>query len=172
MRRCKSPYTVKRLSKFVRPVAAWTQMQVQLLAELTECKFGQHPELREALLDTKERRLIEATRDTFYGAGETLQTIEANINTFKGANKLGTILANIRDNISKTTGTTKTKRTKKTVVVTETAPAGLGTERPVTDIDTDAVAIVTVDAAPKDDRADKVTVEDNTDSDDSSVGSD
>ena len=161
------PLHGKEVVQIRAPSSSLDTVQVQLLAELTECKFGQHPELREALLDTKERRLIEATRDTFYGAGETFQTIEANINTFKGANKLGTILANIRDNISKTTGTTKTKRTKETVVVTETAPAGLGT-----DTDTDAVAIVTDDATPKDDRDDKVIVEDNTDSDDSSVGSD
>ena len=70
------------------------------------------------------KRLIEATRDTLFGSGETLQTIEANLLTFKGANKLGSILAGIRDNLQMDASVPRKSqsKTRKTTLTNKTTP--------------------------------------------------
>ena len=111
-------------------------------------KFAQHPELREALVKTVGKRLVEATRDPYFGAGETLQTIGARIDTFKGANKLGSILAGIRDSYTKNrTKKIKTKkgtvdRKVKTKTVTVVAPEVTVDLKADSDSDSDTGTIV------------------------------
>ena len=65
----------------------WEKVKYQIMEELIKCKFGQNPELKEKLLETGERLLIEGNtwKDTYWGVYKG-----------KGQNNLGKILMNLR----------------------------------------------------------------------------
>ena len=60
------------------------------MEEVLELKFNQHPEVRSKLMETGQRRLIFISKDKFWGF---------DIETSKGANKLGYCLSKIRDKL-------------------------------------------------------------------------
>lgn len=70
----------------------WIQIRVDVMKELVFCKFIQNRLLREKLIDTGDRKLIEGNtwNDTFWGV---------DLRTMKGNNILGEILEDIRREI-------------------------------------------------------------------------
>ena len=72
-----------------RPLRAdWEEMRNDVMQLATYCKFTQHPELRQLLLDTEDACLVEhTTNDHYWGDG----------GDGSGQNMLGRILMEIRD---------------------------------------------------------------------------
>ena len=78
----------KRLGRKVNLRSDWETVKVGIMKELVKCKFDQHQELKEQLLNTGDRLLIEGNtwNDTFWG-----------VCNGKGKNTLGNILMELRD---------------------------------------------------------------------------
>ena len=67
--------------------ADWELMKEHFMRIALRAKFAQHPELREALLDSGDATLIEHTEnDSYWGDG----------GTGKGKNRLGVLLMELR----------------------------------------------------------------------------
>lgn len=70
----------------------WERVKDSVMYEAVKAKFTQHPELQELLLSTEDAKLIEHTaNDDYWGDG----------GNGKGKNKLGQILMQIRNELSK-----------------------------------------------------------------------
>lgn len=91
IREAVTPGQAKRLGRHVPLRPDWEEVKVPFMLDLNRQKFA-HPELREALLATGTRRLVEGNtwRDTFWGV---------DLRTGKGQNKLGLILMLVRQEI-------------------------------------------------------------------------
>lgn len=87
-----NPTMAKRLGRRVNLRSDWETVKVDIMKELVKCKFEQHPELKEQLLKTGNRLLIEGNtwNDTFWGVCKG-----------KGKNTLGEILMELRDSYCK-----------------------------------------------------------------------
>ena len=70
------------------------------MREANLAKFRQHPELCQLLLDTGDATLVEATHDWKWGGACGLWSTELKTLTFKGQNKLGKLLMEIRDQVN------------------------------------------------------------------------
>ncbi|MEO0340141.1 MAG: NADAR family protein, partial [Bacteroidota bacterium] len=81
----------------------WDENKVEIVVEGNFHKFSQAPELKEFLLNTKDRILVEASPyDKIWGIGLNAQAegIE-NPDTWKGQNLLGFALMEVRDQLLK-----------------------------------------------------------------------
>lgn len=93
IRNAKSPMEAARLgrSKKVPIRKGWESCRLSVMETAVQAKFSQHPELRDLLLSTQNRKLVEHTsNDSFWGDG----------GDGSGENHLGRILMRIRDQIS------------------------------------------------------------------------
>ena len=83
-----NPTMAKRLGRKVKLRSDWETVKVDIMKELVKCKFDQHPELKQKLIDTGDRLLIEGNtwNDTFWGVCKG-----------NGKNMLGKILMELRD---------------------------------------------------------------------------
>ena len=90
---------IKRLGDRVaiRSNSEWPRVEERVMREAIQAKFTQHPELLQVLLDTGSTTLVEATYDWKWGGACGLWSTELKTLTFKGQNKLGKILMDIRD---------------------------------------------------------------------------
>lgn len=81
------PNQARSLGRKVNLRSDWEQVKVKIMEEIVRCKFDQHPDLKEKLIDTGDRLLIEGNtwNDTFWGVCKG-----------KGKNNLGLILMKIR----------------------------------------------------------------------------
>lgn len=82
-----SPTSAKRLGRRVNLRSDWEQIKLSIMEEILRCKFDQHPDLKEKLINTGDRLLIEGNtwNDTFWGVCKG-----------KGQNHLGLLLMKIR----------------------------------------------------------------------------
>lgn len=99
----KSPAEAKDLGRQVANFdqAAWEAERYQIVLDGNMHKFGQHPTLKEFLLKTGDRILVEASPlDRIWGIGlaKTDPGIE-DPHTWKGLNLLGFALMEVRDNL-------------------------------------------------------------------------
>ena len=79
----------------------WTQKRLEIVIEGSLYKFNQHPDLKEFLINTKERLLVEASPiDTIWGVGLAADD-EKNKDPAKwnGLNLLGFALMEVRDQL-------------------------------------------------------------------------
>lgn len=85
-----NPTMAKRLGRKVKLRPDWEKVKVGIMAEIVRSKFTQHPDLKEKLLATGDRLLVEGNtwNDTFWG-----------ICRGKGQNHLGKILMKIREEL-------------------------------------------------------------------------
>lgn len=95
------PGEAKRLGHTVRGFdeAAWAVRRYEIVVRGNIAKFGQHPELREFLLGTRRRVLVEASpRDRVWGIGLAASDERAaSAVTWQGLNLLGFALMDTRD---------------------------------------------------------------------------
>ena len=87
-----NPVTAKRLGKKVKLRSDWEQAKVDIMRKLVRCKFDQHIDLKEKLINTGDRLLIEGNtwNDTFWGMCKG-----------NGKNMLGIILMELRKEYQK-----------------------------------------------------------------------
>jgi len=85
-----SPGAAKRMNQYIKVREDWSEeLKLQIMLDITRIKY-QHPELREKLLATGDREIIEGNswRDRFWG-----------VYNEQGQNHLGKILMRVRDEI-------------------------------------------------------------------------
>jgi ribA/ribD-fused uncharacterized protein len=98
------PHDAKKLGRNVKNFdpKTWDKHKFNSVVEGNYHKFSQHQELREFLLSTKNRVLVEASpRDRIWGIGmsENHEHV-TNPNLWKGENLLGFALMEVRDRLS------------------------------------------------------------------------
>lgn len=75
----------------------WKTTNVDIMKEILEAKAASYEPFRKALIDSKNDLLVEATLDKFWGAGMNAEYIKhTKKGHFKGSNKLGELLMDIR----------------------------------------------------------------------------
>lgn len=101
-----SPAAAKAVGRTVRGFdeAVWRRERFALVAEGSRHKFGQHPELRDFLLATADRVLVEASPvDRVWGIGLAADDERAGDPArWKGLNLLGFALMEARESLSST----------------------------------------------------------------------
>ncbi len=99
----KSPAEAKKLSREVQNYNEniWLENRYQIVKEGNFHKFSQHNDLKEFLLNTKERILVEASPvDAIWGIGLASDHNDANYpEKWKGLNLLGFALMEVRDEL-------------------------------------------------------------------------
>ena len=82
-----TPTQSKRLGRKVNLRSDWEQVKIKIMEEILRCKFDQHPDLKEKLINTGDRLLIEGNtwNDTFWGVCRG-----------NGKNNLGLLLMKLR----------------------------------------------------------------------------
>lgn len=100
---CKSPAEAKKLGREVRNYDndKWLSNRFQIVKEGNFHKFNQNQSLKEFLLDSKDRILVEASPvDAIWGIGMASDNEDSNDpNKWKGLNLLGFALMEVRDEI-------------------------------------------------------------------------
>ncbi|MEU8384271.1 NADAR family protein [Streptosporangium sp. NPDC048865] len=100
------PGEAKRLGREVRGFdgAVWDEHRYEIVVRGNIAKFGEHPELREFLLGTRSRVLVEASPvDRIWGIGLTADDERAaSPATWRGLNLLGFALMDARDALDTT----------------------------------------------------------------------
>lgn len=97
-----TPLEAKRIAETVPETPEWRKVQEKVMEEAINRKFDQNPDLADKLLSTGEMNLNEATHNVVFGIGVTLLAKEIKDKSYRGANKLGTILVKKRANIRAT----------------------------------------------------------------------
>lgn len=97
-----TPLEAKRIADAIMETAEWRSKREEVMNRTIEEKFDQNRELAKQLLQTGKMKLFEATSNNFFGIGATLHSREVRDMSFKGLNKLGTILQAKRDTLSTT----------------------------------------------------------------------
>lgn len=99
------PHGVKQLGRQVKnfdPVI-WNKHKFEVVVEGNYHKFSQHKDLKQFLLNTKNRILVEASpKDKIWGIGMSENDEHVtNPNLWKGQNLLGFALMEVRDRLKK-----------------------------------------------------------------------
>ena len=89
-----NPSEAKRLGRKVSLRKDWETVKDGIMYDIVKAKFIQNPDLQKKLLDTGTQMLIEGTtwHDTYWGT---------DLKTGEGQNKLGKILMDIRNELSR-----------------------------------------------------------------------
>ncbi|MEM7372062.1 MAG: NADAR family protein [Bacteroidota bacterium] len=100
---CSSAPEAKKLGRQVRQFSpeTWNQHRSMIVEEGNYHKFSQHPALREYLLNTSQRILVEASPyDSIWGIGMGKENPHASHpHIWKGLNLLGFALMEVRDRL-------------------------------------------------------------------------
>jgi ribA/ribD-fused uncharacterized protein len=103
--KAKSPAEAKALGRQVRNFeeVIWSEKRFEIVVKGSLHKFSQHENLKEFLLNTKERVLVEASPvDRIWGIGLTADSDKAeNPKRWNGLNLLGFALMEVRDILKK-----------------------------------------------------------------------
>ena len=92
VRKAEKPIIAKNLADKNKAAmrADWDAVKDEVMYRAVRCKFASHPELKAMLLATDDEEIIEAVpTDTYWGVGRD----------GTGQNKLGKIIARIRDEL-------------------------------------------------------------------------
>lgn len=102
--KCNSPAEAKKIGREVRnfELAVWEEKRYEIVKKGNFHKFSQHSTLKEYLLKTGERILVEASpHDRIWGIGLTSDNENSNNpSEWKGLNLLGFILMEVRDELT------------------------------------------------------------------------
>ena len=95
IRKAKTPMKAAELGRTrkVRIRQNWDNIRDNVMYDALKAKFTQHNDLKELLISTDGKQLIEHTEnDAYWGDG-------GKVNNFKGKNKLGKLLMKLRDEL-------------------------------------------------------------------------
>ena len=90
------PVRIKKLGDRlqIKSTSEWHRQEDKVMREALQEKFSQHPNL---LLDTGDSTLVEATSDWKWGGACGMWSAELKTLCYKGQNKLGKLLMEVRD---------------------------------------------------------------------------
>lgn len=94
----------KQLSFYCTSTPEWDRDKREQMKLIVQEKFFQCDALQSKLIGTGMNALIEATTDTFWGAGATFGSKWLNNGKWTGQNNLGMILAEVREELRRTKG--------------------------------------------------------------------
>ena len=89
------PYTAKKMGDAVT-ISIWNNVEVEVVTEVMKEKYKQNPHLRETLLDTGTRTIVECTSDCKWGAGILLESKLLETGKWPGQNITGYKMQEIR----------------------------------------------------------------------------
>lgn len=93
------PGEIKKLGEKVETCDDWEQRKVKVMKSVLTHKYEQNRDLREKLVNTGTRPLLECTTDLFWGTGWPIDSPKWNeAYDYPGENNLGKILEGIREN--------------------------------------------------------------------------
>ena len=92
-----SPARMKQRGSDIRVNKKWDELKLRVMEDILLAKFRQNKKLYYSLLNTRPMTLIEATLDTFWGAGCILCSIALEEGSWEGQNHLGRQLLKIRN---------------------------------------------------------------------------
>ena len=98
----KQPREQKRLGKTIKNFneELWRKACLEVMKRGLMCKFHQNRILKEKLLNTQGKLLVEASPyDRFWGIGIGKREAEQSFNVWPGHNHLGHLLSDIRDEL-------------------------------------------------------------------------
>lgn len=78
----------------------WESIRNRIVKSALLAKFRQNPDLRKLLVETKEKQLLYATPDSYWGEGPMTQDKIAKGEVGKGKNVLGTLLQEVRADLA------------------------------------------------------------------------
>ena len=90
-----SPRKCKTLGKLLGHSKIWDDKRESIMGDLVNIK-AQHPDIREKLMKTGDKELIESTADNFWACGGSLRSRKVRDGTATGKNKLGLIWSKTR----------------------------------------------------------------------------
>ena len=94
-----TPLEAKRVADTIRDTPEWRRERDNVMMKVVDLKFDQNPSLVRKLLDTGDLVLNEATRNDHFGIGVPLHSREIKEKAYRGANRLGQILMDKRQQI-------------------------------------------------------------------------
>ena len=91
----------KQIGKRVIMRSDWDDVRESIMSDLVDQKFNKHIDLRDQLLATNKKQLVEANtwKDTFWGVYYKYQRSSGTYECLGGQNKLGEILMKVRATI-------------------------------------------------------------------------
>ena len=95
------PREIKKLGGKLIATIEWNRKAPQVMFDLLTIKFQQNPDLKEKLLATGDKKLIESTQSKFWGCGLTIPMIDRQMKEHgqvktTGKNTLGEQLEGVR----------------------------------------------------------------------------
>lgn len=94
-----TPLEAKKVADQINETPDWRNVKLEIMKTTLDLKFGQNPQLAKQLLDTGDAPLHEATKNGYFGIGATLHSKELRDRAYKGLNKLGGALQELRDRL-------------------------------------------------------------------------
>lgn len=98
-----TPQNAKRATSRIQNSPDWDQVKLDKMKTIIDMKFNQNPVLKAEILKTGEVNLIEATVDSFWGAGLPLNSKKLREGHWRGHNHLGKLLMNYRYEVRRST---------------------------------------------------------------------
>ena len=99
------PVKIKMLGKSIQnfKAAVWAKEKDSCMYNAIKQKFEQNEDLGKVLRETGNRLLVEANpNDVYWGVGASVDSAEVwDVNKWKGKNKLGKMLSDLRDELFK-----------------------------------------------------------------------
>lgn len=94
-----TPLDAKKIADQIGESAEWRNIKLEVMTKVIDLKFTQNKKLALKLIDTGDLSLHEATKNSFFGIGASLHSKELRDRAYKGLNKLGWALQELRAKI-------------------------------------------------------------------------
>lgn len=97
-----NPYEIKKLGGNVKNFVKqrWEQEAQKIVTDACVCKFSQNAELLRELFNTGNKEIGEASKDTFWGIGKSLDDVNIlDHKSWTGQNTLGNVLMYVREQL-------------------------------------------------------------------------
>lgn len=127
----KNALEAKRIGKGIEIKSKWDRTKEEVMKRILEAKFTTNPLLARKLVDTGNKTLVEATIDTYWGAQATINSKSVKAGTWKGANRLGILLMEIRDDLRRGLPHTSETSTLETNMSGLSVTPGTSTDFPI-----------------------------------------
>lgn len=95
------PIDAKRLSHHVQSNDTWDREKREVMKNILIAKFTQNVSLRDLLISTGTKQLIEATHDPYWGASALLGSKILKNGKWTGKNELGSVMGEVREDLQR-----------------------------------------------------------------------